>query len=50
MAGLVPAIAIGKTLLIRNRNARAKPAHDATLDCFVAPPGVLAMTEDCVIR
>jgi hypothetical protein len=36
MAGLVPAISIKKTLRIRNRDARAKPAHDATLDCFVA--------------
>jgi hypothetical protein len=36
MAGLVPAISIEKTLRIRNRDARAKPAHDATLDCFVA--------------
>jgi hypothetical protein len=44
MAGLVPAIPIGKTLRIRNRDARAKPAHDATMDCFVAPLGLLAMT------
>jgi|HubBroStandDraft_1064217.scaffolds.fasta_scaffold882771_1 hypothetical protein len=28
MAGLVPAIPIGKTLHIQNRDARAKPAHD----------------------
>jgi hypothetical protein len=37
MAGLVLAIPIGKTLRIRNRDARAKPAHLATMDCFVAP-------------
>jgi hypothetical protein len=30
MAGLVPAISIGKALRIQNRDARAKPAHDAT--------------------
>jgi hypothetical protein len=42
MAGLVPAIPIGKALRIRNRDARAKPAHDAVLDCFVA--ALLAMT------
>jgi hypothetical protein len=36
MAGLVPAIPIRKTLRIQNRDARAKPAHDATMDCFVA--------------
>ena len=30
MAGLVPAIPIGKTLRIRNRDARARPAHDAS--------------------
>jgi len=42
MAGLVPAIPMGKTLRIPNRDARAKPAHDAVLDCFVA--SLLAMT------
>jgi hypothetical protein len=36
MAGLVRAILIGKTLRIRNRDARTKPAHDATVDYFVA--------------
>jgi hypothetical protein len=38
MAGLVPAISTGKTLRIRNGDARAKPAHDAILDCPVAQP------------
>jgi hypothetical protein len=38
MAGLVPAIPIRKTLRIENRDARAKPAHDATMDCFIAEP------------
>jgi hypothetical protein len=42
MAGLGPAIPIGKTLRIPNRDARAKPTHDAVLDCFVA--SLLAMT------
>jgi hypothetical protein len=47
---LCPGHPVGKTLRIRNRDARAKPAHDATLDRFVAPLGLLAMTEDCAIR
>jgi hypothetical protein len=38
MAGLVPAISIGKTLRVRNRDARAKPADDVTMHCFVAEP------------
>jgi hypothetical protein len=52
MAGLVPAISIGKTLRIRNRDARAKPAHDATMDCFaerVIGPRDFARCNDDII-
>jgi hypothetical protein len=38
MAGLVPAISIGKLPGIQNRDARAKPAHDAVDRCIAGLP------------